>query len=202
MLRALALLCLLGGCGARRTLRRGGCAEGTVCELDGTCRPLAESDDVRFARAVRLRPLDWASDTPGSRRSDELPIGEGSAAYFRFDVPAGRPVGAVLTLHFAPTVVDGEAELRIFLASELEGDVADRGVTPRRTGPFELARVQRAGPQRIVRLDALAALDRAGLGEEGGSVTLGVDVVGPTRAIASPRAVEDTLRPHLDLHLR
>lgn len=195
------LACATVACGARERCAVGACPEGTVCELDGTCRALEDSDASRFARARRLHAVDWASTTPHTRARDTLPVGDGDAAYFAFELPEGELVRAVLTVHLAPTPTDpAPMEVRAFLASELDGERADRGAPPRRVGPIEVARVStpRAGAPLYV--DVTAAVLR-GLGSER-RVSLGVMLDGPARALASPRAVDETLRPRLDVRLR
>lgn len=189
------------GCAARERCVVGACPEGTVCELDGTCRALEDSEASRFARARRSYAVDWASSRPHTRARDTLPAGDGDAAYFTFELPEGELVRAVLTVHLAPIPTDpAPVEVRAFLASELDGERADRGAPPRRVGPIEVARVStpRAGAPLYV--DVTAAV-RRGLGSER-RVSLGVMLDGPARALASPRAVDETLRPRLDVRLR
>lgn len=191
------------GCGPRNRCEVGACPDGTVCELDGTCRALADSDGSRFARATRRDAVDWASTVAGARESDELPVGDGAEAFFAFDVPRGEVVHAVLSVHFVSSTYTTEpVEARVFLVSELDGEIADRGVPPRRIGPIEVGRVIRPGASRPVHLDVSRAIARAGLGTEGGRVSFGVALEGPRHALASPRAVELATRPHLDLRLR
>ena len=195
------LACATFACGARERCVVGACPEGTVCELDGTCRALEDSEASRFARARRAYAVDWASSRPHTRARDTLPAGDGDAAYFAFELPEGELVRAVLTVHLAPTPTDpAPVEVRAFLASELDGERADRGAPPRRVGPIEVARVSTPRAGAPLQVDVTAAV-RRGLGSER-RVSLGVALEGPARAIASPRAVDESLRPRLDVRLR
>jgi len=204
--RALALCASLvalglGGCGARERCVVGACPEGTVCELDGTCRVLDDSEASRFARARRLHAVDWASSTPHTRARDAMPVGDGDAAYFAFEVPEGELVRAVLTVHLAPVpTAPTPVEVRAFLASTLDGERADRGAPPRRVGPIEVGRVEVPRAGAPLHVDVTSAVAR-GIGAER-RVSLGVVLDGPARSLASPRAVDETLRPRLDVRLR
>jgi hypothetical protein len=189
------------GCGARERCVVGACPEGTVCELDGTCRALDDSESSRFARARRLYAIDWASSTPHTRARDAMPVGDRDAAYFAFEVPEGDLVRAVLTVHLAPVPTDPTpVEVRAFLASELDGERADRGAPPRRVGRLEVARVSTPRAGGALHVDVTSAVLR-GLGSER-RVSLGVVLDGPARVLASPRAVDETLRPRLDVRVR
>jgi len=195
------LACAAVACGARERCVVGACPEGTVCELDGTCRALEDSEASRFARARRLHAADWASSRPHTRARDAMPVGEGDVAYFAFDVPEGELVRAVLTVHLAPTPTDpAPVEVRTFLASALDGERADRGAPPRRVGPIEVARVSTPRAGAPLHVDVTAAV-RRGLGSDR-RVSLGVALDGPMRALASPRTIDQTLRPRLDVRVR
>ncbi|MCU0672765.1 MAG: hypothetical protein MUE69_08220 [Myxococcota bacterium] len=201
----LAFVVLVGltavGCAARQRCVVGACPEGTVCELDGTCRALEDAEASRFARARRLHAVDWASSRPHTRARDAMPVGDGDVAYFAFDLPEGELVRAVLTVHLAPTPTDpAPVEVRAFLASELDGERADRGAPPRRVGPIEVARVSTPRAGAPLHVDVTSAVLR-GLGPER-RVSLGVALDGPARAFSSPRAIDETLRPRLDVRLR
>lgn len=187
------------GCGPRERCVVGACPEGTVCELDGTCRALDDSGASRFARARRLHAIDWASSTPRTRALDALPVGAGEAAFFAFELPEGEVVRAILTVYLAPVPTDSEpAELRAFLSSDLNGTTADRGAPPRRIGPYEVARGVSPRAGIALHVDVTSAVTRAGSRR----VSLGVSLEGPTRSLASPRAVDEALRPTLDVRLR
>ncbi|MBX3247091.1 MAG: hypothetical protein KF901_07920 [Myxococcales bacterium] len=190
------------GCGPRARCAEGACPEGTLCELDGTCRPLADDESSRFARALRLEAADWASSERGGRGHDQLPLGRGAEVFLAFEVPPGELLRAVLTLHV--TSASGVGDVQVFASTAFVGDEVDRGWVPRRLGRVEVAREALAGPGRPVRVDVARLIARAGLGREGGRVYLGLRRAGDAARwrVASPVAVDPELWPSLDLRVR
>ncbi|HJL45848.1 MAG TPA: hypothetical protein RMG45_08430, partial [Polyangiaceae bacterium LLY-WYZ-15_(1-7)] len=142
LLLAVLLATALAGCDRAPACAPGACPSGTVCELDGTCRPLADRDALRFTRALRLAPTAWGA-TRRDRRSevardlDEWALGGGvdGTVHLRFPLPEeGEIMAAVLALWPAP-------------GARPEGR---RRVVVARTAPFDPATLQRRLPARRV----------------------------------------------------
>lgn len=135
--------------------------------------------------------------------TDELPADDGERAFFAFELPPGEVVQGILTVQLAHrTSGDGQVEARVFLASELVSAAAGHGARPRRKGRLLVARRLRGRSGAPIHLDVGPALAR--IGEEGGRITLGVELRGETEgwSLASPSSVDPGSRPRLDLRLR
>ncbi|MBK8169095.1 MAG: hypothetical protein IPK60_01970 [Sandaracinaceae bacterium] len=101
---ALALALALAACGSRsQCAETAACALGTVCEIDGTCRPMAVDLSTRFARGVTLHAREMVT-TAGEHDDDTLSLGgeRGSAVLLAFADLPDSPVSSaelVLTPH-------------------------------------------------------------------------------------------------------
>lgn len=203
----LTLALLSAGC---HTPPCGDCPNGTVCELDGTCRALGPRSRMGFTRAERLRPVEWGS-TRSDRRTetaqglDELLLGGSldGTVHFSFDLPEGEVVAAVLTIYPAPRGAHTSTPqtLRAYRTTEI-GSHVSRAVPPRRIGRFGASRRVAARANRPLRID-VTDLVRDVAGEE--RVHLALDARrsdGLAWRIASPTAENDELHPRLDLRLR
>jgi len=211
---AALLLPLLAACPGAPPCAPDGCAEGTVCQLDGTCAALAERPG--FARTLHLPAADWAG-TRGDARSDrgglhdELLLGGeeiGGVVWLAFDLPPdGEVVGAVLRLSPAARFAGGTPQrVAAFESSAFDGARVSRRQPPRRVGRYGAERVL-ASTGRPLRLD-VSELVRVAAGPPGQRrrrVHLGVRArsgEGPAWRIASPSALDGDRHPRLELRLR
>lgn len=192
------------------------CPEGAVCDLDGVCRPLPTQAALRFARPVRLAPLDWGgtrSDAPSRVPADDdtLELGGDADAVVHLafgPVPLDRPVvRAVLTMPPHPTWSGPpeRAEVVARRTRRFHGTVLSRHRAPEAIGGTAVAQAVLAGGPRSLRLDVTRAV-RAAADRREVRVFLAVEIAGgggdrPWR-LASPRASDPERRPRLDLLLR
>lgn len=198
---------LLFACGGTDNCRPEACAEGTVCDLDGTCRPLSERREAAFAQAQRLRPTRW-----GATRRDRPTLEDGAldeallggpmsgTLYLAFALPQdARVVSAVLTLSTAADDAPGDPQLvRAFALRSLEAPISRRTAPGR--GPAGAGRF--ANPSGAFHLDITELARRAARRREPLSIGVEAEEAAalPWR-IASPTALESARRPHLDLRL-
>ncbi len=200
-------LALATACGGRPPC--GSCPDGSVCDLDGTCRVLATRPELRFARVVRLRPQDWAGARADIRREagyafDEWLLGGevDGRLYLAFDVPAGEIVTAVLRLTPIPRSPSlGAMTLQIFRTRSFVGARVSHRRRPRRIRRVGSMRRVEGAEGRPIYLDVTELVR----GREGSRVFLGVAAndgdTTPWR-IASPLANDVDAQPHLDVRIR
>lgn len=209
MTRALLLAALgtwlTAGCTGPAGCLEGACAEGTVCELDGRCRPLGDHDGHRFATARRLAPVDWAATHTRDRRANlraQAQWALGGPAdgemHLVFEIPDREILEAVLTVTPVAEGPQGPARLLPFRTPYFEGARIDRSTSPRpRTrGHARRVRAQRGRPLRI----DFTPLVRSA---EPGRVHLGLaaETDQPLR-VASPVARDIDTHPHLEVRWR
>lgn len=186
----------------------GECPNGTVCELDGTCRALGPRPRMGFTRAERLRPVEWGA-TRSDRRTestqglDELLLGGSldGTIHFTFELPEGEVVAAILTIFPAPRAHTSTPQtLRAFRTTEI-GPRVSRAVPPRRIGRFGSSQRVAARQNRPLRIDVTDLVRQAGEPR----VHLALDARhadGLAWRIASPAAENDSLHPRLDVRVR
>ncbi len=199
-----ALLLALAGCVRGPVCAEDGCPAETVCDLDGTCRPLA-TRPMR-TRDRHLRAADFGgtrADRPGESGADldELLLGgePGGSVYLAFDLPAGEVREAVLVLHPAEGASGGDRQtIRVSRVRAFEGEELSHRSQPvvSRIGP---GRSLAAVPDRPLRLDVTALLrdepaERVYLMASGGGD-------GAPWRIASPVALDLERTPRLELRL-
>lgn len=199
-----ALLLLLTGCVRGPVCAEDGCPAETVCDLDGTCRPLAVTP-----MRTRDRHL-MAADFGGTRADrpeesgadlDELLLGgqvDGSV-FLAFDLPEGEIREAVLVLRPAEGATGGDRQtVRVSRARAFEGAELTHRSQPvvSRIGP---GRQLSAVPDRPVRLDVTELL-RDESAERVHLMATG-DGDGVPWRIASPVALEPERAPRLELRL-
>lgn len=195
---------LLAGCLRGPVCAEDGCPGDSVCELDGTCRPLTVTP--MRTRDRHLRAADFGGTLSTERGAsagelDELLLGgaPGGAVYLAFDLPDGEVRQAVLVLHPAEGANGGERQtLRVARVRPFEGAGLDHRTRPvvSRLGP---GRTLAAPPDRPVRVDVTELVDD----EPGARVHLRAtgDGEGVPWRIASPIALDPERAPRLELRL-
>jgi hypothetical protein len=209
------LAVLLAGCHEDPACVQGdGCPEGTVCQLDGTCRPLLSGPDNRFAAARRLVPRDWGytrADQPSRVQpdTDALLLGgsPNAVVYLAFGpLPQVREIAqAVLTLWPHPGW-EGPRRSGVQLAVQrIRGFDGQRLTHENAPEPFGLPVVVRRVMARAggpIRLDVTRAARRAQRQDES-RIHLRLSLSGRSRGgpwkVASSRAADRSRRPQLHL---
>ncbi len=201
---------VLPGCGGPSgCIDADGCPPQTVCELDGTCRPLAEDPGARFARLVRLRARDWGVTRGGDLRIadlDTLELGgpDGGVIHLAFGpLPTGPIARATLSLFPHPSFHGLDRRTRVAVQATLPffGQGLTRRGAPAAPGPPVTVRGFAPGGPRPFRFDVTGAIGaRPDPGQ--GRLYLAIRVVSETTDspihLASPRAVDGASRPRLD----
>jgi hypothetical protein len=205
---------LWAGCGATRSpCASESCPTATVCDLDGTCRPLPEpARAATFSESLGLYATGWSNPDDGAGAShgssDRLSLGGDADAVIdlTFTIPARQRnvVEAVLVLfpyqHARAATEPATIAVSRMRPSETNG-------APRRTPPLPIgrtlsARVERPTARQAVRLDVLdAARDVAGA-----PLSLRVRMArggdDDPWLFASPDTLDVDRRPRLELLLR
>jgi len=202
------------GCGATRSpCSAERCPANTVCDLDGTCRPLPEpARAATFSESLGLYAVSWSNpDSTRGRRhasSDRLSLGgDGDAVIdLTFSIPVRRRnvVEAVLVLFPYQNARAATTPATIVVARmrPSETDDARRRTPPLPIGRALSARVERPSARQAVRLDVVdAARDVAGA-----PLALRVRMTrggdGDPWLFASPDTLDVARRPRLELLLR
>lgn len=200
-----AALLVAAGCVRGPTCAEDGCPAETVCQLDGTCRPLTVT--AMRARDRHLRAADFGG-TRRDRRAeaaadlDELVLGgslDGSV-FLAFDLPEGEVREAVLVLFPAEGASGGDRQtLRLSRVRAFEGPTLTHRNRPvvSKIGP---GRTLAAVPDRPLRVDVTELLDDGDSGERVHLMASG-DGDGVPWRIASPVALDPERAPRLELRL-
>ena len=200
---ALALVALAAAAGCLRgpTCTEGACREGAVCDLDGTCRPLAQP-----ARrpTVHQAARDFGATRTDRRREalgdqDEALLGGDAdgAIYLTFALPDRAVERAVLVLHPVPGASGGSSQtVRVARVRPFEGATLTHRSRPT-TAELGPARTLAPVTDRPIRIDVTALVHDTEL------LHLAVSASGeglPWR-IASPLALDAERTPRLELAL-
>ncbi|MCA9577170.1 MAG: hypothetical protein R3B40_23400 [Polyangiales bacterium] len=209
----LVVLSLTVGCGAaRRPCVSDACADGTVCDLDGTCRALPDPAQAStFSEADALYALGYTNPTRRARdraASDRLTLGGAPAGVVNlvFAVPTYRRaiVEAVLVLFPYPNGRTATAPGTLSVHRVRAREVLD----PRRRTPLLpigrrlAARLEQPSAAQPVRLDvtrAVRATSGARLGLQVRMTRGGGDA---PWLLASPDTLDEARRPRVELLLR
>jgi hypothetical protein len=214
---ALALLgpVTFSGCASSGSCVREGCRAPAVCGLDGTCAPLDQGPELRFARLVSLEPVDWAvshrrRSTRGPVAEDVLELGGPRAARIHLEfegLPAGAEiVRAVLILPAQPPSPGPSKPSTAILYRTTalgEGSVRHAPLPPGPRTPPVRRRV-RPGHRGPLLFDATSLVrDARRSGQDRVATTI---VLEPSHRVpwrlASPRAGPEAGRPRLELWVR
>jgi hypothetical protein len=187
------------------------CPPPSVCGADGTCRPMARTESLRFAGTGHLRALEWAiqhgTGAPNpDAQGDTLRLGgpNDAIAHLAFgplspEVPVAQ---AILTLFPHPSFTGADHPWRVAVvlgrapSSIRAGRRPELGWMP----PVRVVRVRAGGP-RPLRVD-VTPLVQAAMDAEEPRVLVGLrtmDRKAPELRYASPNAADPGLRPRLDL---
>ena len=202
-LLVLSLAAPLDGCSRGPVCAENGCPGETVCELDGTCRPLA-SLEGRF-RDARLPAADFGGTRSDMRSSaagemDVLLLGgePGGAVYLAFDLPSGHVAQAVLVLHPAEGATGAEPQtIRVSRVREFEGAELTHRSRPlvSSVGP---GRHLTSVADRAIRVDVTELVDPD---EPRLFLAATADGEGAPWRIASPVARDPDRAPHLEVRI-
>ncbi len=202
------------GCGATRSpCAAEECPTATVCDLDGTCRPLPEpARAATFSESVGLHAVAWANPDDGRAQPaalDRLSLGGDQDAVIdlTFSMPAARQrrvVEAVLVLYPYPNARAATEPATIAVARMRPSETANAHphTPPLSIGRVLSARVERPTARQAVRLDVLDAARAV----TGAPLALRVRMARGGDAspwlFASPDTLDVQRRPRLELLLR
>lgn len=210
---ALVAGALLLGCGGDPPCAGGGCPERTVCELDGTCRVLAQ-DTAEASGTSMVAAVDWGVVLRHRLRTeapehDVLPIGgaDGAVAYLAFGpIPQGRElVRAVLRMEVDGSTRRGIRGLRVWRTRAFDGAGLSSGFRPRHRRFDVATRAFDARPSSAVHVEVTELVRGARRDREDRLyLELRLDRRGARDElrVASPASLELPRRPSLALLLR
>lgn len=214
LLVSTAVCVLSAGCGAARSpCSSEECPTATVCDLDGTCRPLPEpARAATFSESLGLYAVAWSN--PDDRRgahhasSDRLSLGgdADSIIDLTFTMPARRRtvVEAVLVLFPYPNARAATDPATLSVARMRPSETAStrRSTPPLPIGRVLSARVERPTARQAIRLDVLDAARAV----EGAPLALRVRMERGGDdypwLFASPETLDVARRPRLELLMR
>lgn len=202
------------GCGAARSpCAADECPTATVCDLDGTCRPLPEpARAATFSESLGLYAVAWGNPHDGRgaphASSDRLSLGgdADSVIDLTFSMPTRRRnvVEAVLVLFPYPNAraATDPATLSVARMRPSETTNDRRRTPPLPIGRVLSARVERPTARQAIRLDVLDAARAV----EGASLALRVRMARGGDdypwLFASPETLDVQRRPRLELLMR
>lgn len=209
-----SLLLATGACSYATPCDEDACPASTVCELDGVCRPLSTHGAIRFARATRLDPVDWAvtrSDRAWRADGDEDGLDLGGApnavVHLAFPYPEKRDVlQATLTLRPHPTFSGARQPVMVAVheTDPFTGRALARRWEPRTRGAPVVQLPLSPTAEQPIRFDVTPLFE--GPRAHRCCVYLTLRAMdhreGLPWRLASPRAVDSRLHPSLELLLR